>query len=806
MHGNERIKALFQEALDLDDPALDRVEWLKQRSATDDELFEEVRSLLEAHARMLLEARPGPFPTSVVPSGQFGAYRAIEVVGRGGTSAVYRAERADGKFRQTVALKIMASYLRGAEFLRRFDTERQMLASLSHPHITHLLDGGVSPGGDPYLIMEFVEGEPIDRYCDKRKVDVQARLRIFLQVCDAVDYAHRNLVVHRDLKPGNILVNADGQVKLLDFGTASLLTTDADPPVTGRPLVTPRYASPEQLRGQRINTATDIFSLGVVLFELVCGAWPFGESGSVLSELNRMMGETPAKPPATVVTVETAECRSVSKPHLAAMLRGDLSAIVLKALENDPGRRYESVRLLAADIENFLTGRPVMAHPQTVLYRSRRFVRRHWLSVSSALVFVSGLVLATGVAIYQAREARTQAARAHRVSEFAKDTFLAASSTWTSPLSGKSHAIQFSDILDNAVERVGTELRGDPEAEADLRGTLGSTYSILGDPRKGEAQLRLAIQRLEGSADRASPVAADLRMRLCDTLSYQWRFAEALNECRESLRLARLYGSGFPMSGILHDTAYITAKSGAPLEDAEKLFREAAGPVDARREKLWPAMIDTRVGRLRLRQGDLDEGDRILDQADHLLRTAPGPPMELVPVLAGKAFGARVRGRYDEAIKLLHEAVDMLTQRPTPYLEPDKIEIELAAAEALAGQKEALTRLRKYEKELDVEKSSPLDWSYLEMLAGIVEQRCGFPDSAEERLRAALSIAKKEGRQQPADRVEIYVRLAQLLVSSGRRQEAGEVAREGLQVAERAYGAFFDAHPLVVDLRGLAAP
>jgi serine/threonine protein kinase len=805
VYGTEQIKSLFQEALELD-PSVDRMGWLKQHTATDHELFDEVRSLLEAHARMLQAARTGPSAPSTVLSAQFGAYRAIEVVGRGGTSAVYRAERADGKFRQTVALKIMASYLSSAEFLRRFDTERQLLASLSHPHITHLLDGGVSPGGDPYLIMEFVEGETIDRYCDQRKLDLQARLRIFLQVCDAVDYAHRNLVIHRDLKPGNILVNADGQVKLLDFGTASLLTTDVDVTVTGRRLVTPRYASPEQLRGQRVNTATDIFSLGVVLYELVCGAWPFGEPGSVLSELNRMMGDMPPNPPSTVVTAEAARCRSDSKPHLAATLRGDLSAIILKALENDPARRYESVRLLAADIENFLASRSVMARPQTTLYRARRFVRRHWISVSAATVFVTGLVLATGVAIYQAREARAQAARARRVSEFAKNTLLSTSSTWTSPLSGKSNAIQFRDVLDNAAERLGTDLRGDPEAQADLRGMLGSTYSILGDPGKGEAQLRLAIQRLDGSPDRSSPVAADLHMRLCDALSYQWRYGEALNECRESLRLARLYGSGFPINGILHDTAYMTAKSGAPLEDAEKLFREAAGPVDAARAKLWPAMIDTRVGRLRMREGDLNEGDRILERADRLLRTAPGPPMELVPVLAGKAFGARVRGHYEEAVKLLQEAVSMLIQRPTPYLEPEKIEIELAAAEALAGRKEALERFRKYEKELDVEKPSPLDWSYVEMLAGTVEEHCGFPDSAEGRLRAALSVAKVEGRQQPADRVEIYVRLAQLLVSSGRRQEAGEIAREGLQVAERAYGTFFAAHPLVSDLRGLMAP
>src|SRR5580704_15512088 len=211
----EQVESLFHEALSLPSGA-GRAAWLEERCQGDSGLLQEVLSLLEAHAEMNSGAAAAPAPPPPIPSAQFGPYRAVELIGRGGMSSVYRAHRTDGQFDQTVALKIMAGYLAGSDFLRRFETERQLLASLNHNHITRLLDGGVSSAGDPYLITEYVEGTTIDLYCDERKLPVEARLRIFLQVSEAVEYAHRNLIVHRDLKPGNILVNVDGAVKLLD--------------------------------------------------------------------------------------------------------------------------------------------------------------------------------------------------------------------------------------------------------------------------------------------------------------------------------------------------------------------------------------------------------------------------------------------------------------------------------------------------------------------------------------------------------------------------------------------------------------
>ena len=356
----ERVKALFQDALDL--PARrDWVTWLRAQTGSDYQLFEEVSSLIRARAAMQQAAPIAPAPAASVPPNCFGAYRAVGLLGRGGTSTVYRAERADGQYRQTVALKVMAGYLTGPEFLRRFETERQLLASLNHPNITHLLDGGVAETGEPFLVMEYVEGERLDDYCDRLKLSVPRRLALFVKVCEAVEYAHRNLIVHGDLKPNNILATADGGIKLLDFGTGVLLDAAREFTVTRTRMLTPRYASPERLRGGRVTPAHDVFSLGILLYELLTGAWPFGDPGSMLRELQRAMDDAYARAPVNAVTYEAAAARGLTAERLRRLLKGDLSAIVLKALESDASLRYRSVRDLQEDLERYLDGLPVRA-------------------------------------------------------------------------------------------------------------------------------------------------------------------------------------------------------------------------------------------------------------------------------------------------------------------------------------------------------------------------------------------------------------------------------------------------------------
>jgi serine/threonine protein kinase len=591
MHENEHIEAVFHRALEMP-PGEERRAWVEAECSGDEAARDEVLSLLESNAAME-EDQPGSRSSDGFQTGQrFGAYRVTGLLAHGGMSAVYRAERADGSFQQVVALKVMARWLASPEFLRKFDSERQFLASLEHPNITRLLDGGVSAEGDPFLITEFVDGLPLDGYCDEHKLRIEQRLRIFLQICGAVDYAHRNLIVHRDLKPANMLVNREGVAKLLDFGAASLTAT---PQMTQVRMVTPQYASPEQLRGDRAGVPSDIYSLGVILYELLTGAKPFATSESLVGELSRATGEARVTAPAAVtITVDAVHERSTSAQQLRSTLRGDLSEIVLKAMEHDPARRYGSVRQFSEDIEAFLANRPVLARPQTTLYRAGRFLRRHWLSVTVAAVFGAGLATAAAVAIHQARVARDEAARAERISKFTRDTFLSASPAVFSTLRNKTGAIQFSDILDNAVTRVDAELKNDPLAEADMRGTIASTYSVLGDFKKGEEQIRIAIAHLDKSGNMNSPRGANLYLWLCMAVSYQGFYKEALPACEKSVELSRAYGSESPLAGLLHDTAYMIYKSGGRFEDAEKMFREAlAIPTsDPHLANLFPALIN----------------------------------------------------------------------------------------------------------------------------------------------------------------------------------------------------------------------
>ena len=469
----ERMEWLFHESRQRP-PGEERRKWLEEQCRDDPATLREVESLLESHAALAASPVNRPPAETAIPTAQFGAYRAVSLLGRGGMSAVYLAERADGRFQQTVALKIMAGYLAGPEFLRRFEIERQVLASLNHNHITRLLDGGVSSAGDPYLITEYVEGQTIDRYCDDRQLDIGARVQLLLQVCEAVAHAHRNLIVHRDLKPGNILVDSTGTAKLLDFGTAQLAAS-SEVTLTRNRMLTPRYASPEQLRGQRVGTAADIFSLGVVLYELVTGAWPFGDPSSTLSELSRAIGDAPVRSPNTVVTAAAAAQRSVPLDRLRHLLRGDLSAILQKALEDDPARRYESVAQFAADLRNYLENRPVLARPQTVWYRAAKFSRRHRVAVTAGAALLLA-VAASSALLYQVHLRRQENAK--QVAGLAKvveqtSTMIYDNVTKNRLELARAQALQLRDSL----EQVRRQNPDDPVVWQ----MLGHAYSQLGE-------------------------------------------------------------------------------------------------------------------------------------------------------------------------------------------------------------------------------------------------------------------------------------------------------------------------------------
>ena len=613
------VESLFHQARELP-PDSDVRQWLDEHCA-DTKIREDVWSLYQAHSEMgsaphAKAAAPAEIP---VPTARFGAYRAGEAVGRGGMSTVYRAHRADGDFEQTVALKVMAAYLAGPEFLRRFETERRLLASLDHPHITRLIDGGVSSAGDPYLVTEFVDGLHIDTYCDGLKLNVGQRLRVFLQVCDAVEYAHRNLIVHRDLKPGNILVNSAGAVKLLDFGTASLVAVDADVTVTRMRMLTPRYASPEQLRGERVNTATDVFSLGVILYELLTGAWPFGDPTSMVSELTRATSDVAPRPPSTVVTGECAERRAASPAQLQRMLSGDLSAIVLKAIENDPARRHDSARALAADIENHLEGRPVLARPQTMLYRSQKFLRRHWIPATVAAAVALALSATAGVAVYQARVARREAFKAGATSKFLQDMLATDNAV--------DKDITLRAMVDRAEAKLNRTQVADPLVEADLRMWLAQSFAS-----------RQEFQKMKVELDRAETLFRAYGRPADMAKVESWRVAQfdnagdrktARHHLDEVLRYCRNPANRVDPDVCIESyvALLITHAPEFTFDQQKQLVGEAEAVLKAHPElpSLYQANIRRAESRIAIRERRYPDADRMLTEALRIDRDQPDP-------------------------------------------------------------------------------------------------------------------------------------------------------------------------------------
>ncbi|HEY7513836.1 MAG TPA: protein kinase, partial [Vicinamibacteria bacterium] len=399
--------------------------FLETACGGDTALRREVEARLAAAPTMGVSSRAPDLPAGE----RVGPYRVVRVIGRGGMGTVYLAERADEEFRQQVALKLVGRGQDSDQVLRLFRQERQILANLDHPNIARLLDGGATAEGLPYVVMEFVEGEPIDRHCERLGLSTADRVRLFRTVCSAVQFAHQNLVVHRDLKPSNILVTADGVPKLLDFGIAKVLGAK---PATTQTLttgwaLTPNYASPEQIRGETITTASDVYSLGVVLYELLTGRRPYELTSVLPHEIVRVVCEREPAPPSDLAlpTVVVASDETGEKPRepeadrrLAEQrrreLRGDLDNVVLMALRKEPLRRYASAEQLSEDLRRHLEGLPVLARKDTLAYRTGKFVRRHRVGVASTALVALSLVLGMVATTRQARIAQAQKARAER--------------------------------------------------------------------------------------------------------------------------------------------------------------------------------------------------------------------------------------------------------------------------------------------------------------------------------------------------------------------------------------------------------
>ncbi len=607
----DEIDALLDEALDRSPE-----EWeafLDQACGDRPALREEVESLLaaEADAPPFLEqeamtfAAPAYEPEEgesiaddplAAPSHLVGPYRLEEEIGRGGMSRVFRAERTDGGFDQTVAVKLLRIGLDTEAARRRFRLEQQVLAKLQHPHIAALLDGGLTEDDVPYLVMEYVDGRPITTYCDENRLPIPERIELLCDVGDALQHAHRNLVVHRDLKPSNVLVTPDGTVKLLDFGIAKLLDdTDASITLpqtrTGVRPMTPAYAAPEQVRGEAVSTATDVYQMGVLAYEVLTGHRPFAFSNQ--RDVEQAILETRPNPPSAVVCEPLPEAESEEETNRPAtpeaistargttprelrhLLEGDLSTIVRTAMRKDENRRYASVEALIGDFDRYCEGQPIEARSNSLEYRARKFVQRNRLGVSIATTFV-GLIITFGLLLFQQRErAQREAQKSEIVSSYLVDLFSAGTP------SGGPNTVTAQTLVRRGLDRV-ERLEDRPVVQAEMLDALGQASRGIGEWGQADSLLEraLTLRRRHLEPPHHSLVASLLHV--ADTKGNAQRLWEARPLYEAALNMSQNLSADAHRPDILEGLAQTMAQQGAP-DSAEVLMRRA---IDHRRRTL----------------------------------------------------------------------------------------------------------------------------------------------------------------------------------------------------------------------------
>ncbi len=664
----QKLRTLFEAVLEERPPDVEA--FLTARVPDDPGLRAEVLSLLEAHFRTGATLQ-SPISTGTLAAAseradwtgtRVGPYQVLRRIGIGGMGSVYEAIRADDQYEMRVAIKSLRRSVESELALRRFRYERQILANLSHPNIAALLDGGVTDAGQPYFVMEYVDGAPITQWCDEHRLGLRARLVLFLQVCAAVQHAHQNLVIHRDLKPGNILVTADGTVKLLDFGIAKLLREEEGSdqlPATqgGARLFTPDYASPEQVRGLPVRTASDVYALGVVLFELLAGRRPFDLQGKLLAELERIVcGEPPPRPSAVITPAAWQAMQFRTGSRARTRLEGDLDAIILTALRKEPERRYGSADQLARDLRAHLDGMPVTARPDSIGYRLAKFVRRRRVEVAAATAVVVALIGGIVMTTHQARAAEQERNRATAIRDFLT-TMLGAADP-----GALGRDVTVREVLDSAAARVDT-LAAEPELGAEIREVIGDTYLGLGEYEPAITQYDSAValrRRVSPDGDYATGI-------LLTKLSGAWEFVADYPRAdsiilRADTLIRRTGRADDPARASVLDSRARLQEELGNLMPAESLHRAALTwrqreiPDDHESLAYSYNNLAVVIGQL----GRAEEAESLHAQAVTEAQAAFGPEHPLVAATLGQhAFSLELVGRDHEADSLYDLVIAM---------------------------------------------------------------------------------------------------------------------------------------------------
>ncbi len=789
-----RIEELFERTADL--PPEERRRLLEAECGDDPALRREIEAVLEADAAadgiagrlrnavsaMEAEAEAETFepggagePDAVPAAGagdRLGAYAVERELGRGGMGRVYLARRADRAYEARVAIKVLPRGFADREHVERFLQERQILASLDHPNIARLLDAGTTHDGLPYLVMEHVEGERLDVFCDARKLSVRERLKLFLDVCSAVQRAHQSLVIHRDLKPANVLVDEQGTPKLLDFGIAKLLAGSAvpgDPRATRTALLamTPAYAAPEQIRGGSVTTTTDVYALGAILFELLTGRLPHGEpagpdGGDEPLALRVLRDDAPR--PSRGVAPEAAARRGTTARSLRRRLRGDLDTIVLTALARDPERRYATVSALADDLRRHLSGLPVSARSATIGYRMAKLVRRNPVSTGLAaglLVALSAFAGSMTVLAERLADERDRALLEQResdqVSELLVDLFAV-----SDPARSRGRTVTAREILDQGAARLRTELVDQPALRATLLDTVGRVYRNLG------------------------------------------LYADAAPLIEEGLALRRrVLGPEHPetLASLTHLARVI--HQGGDFERAETLYREA---LQLQTRALGPNALPlartfdglARVARF---HGRFDEAESFLSRGLAILRQHPeSEPERISDTLELRGAVRSDLQRFGAAEADLREALEIDLRALGPE-HPKVLSLQASLANTLRYQDELAEAEALFRTALEAQRrvlgDDHPEVPYALNGIGLCLKDRGHLEEAEPYLREALELRRRRlGESHPAVAVSLS-NLSDLFLDLGALGEAERHARRALELARQHFSGAQQAYPLV---------
>lgn len=805
----EQLQYWFEEALK--QPQAERTAFVQTNCQEFPDLATEVLALLKADesedtllSGMLLPRGGLEELLSPMEGGVVGPYQIDRLLGRGGMGAVYLAHRIDGQFEQQVAIKLLKRGMDSEELLHRFRIERQIQARLEHPHIARLLDGGLSADGQPYFTMEYVPGLPLNQYIEEQPWNLEKRLQLFQQICEAIQYAHSQLVIHRDLKPSNIMISPDGQVKLLDFGIARIL--DDDPTgITreGHRVYTPEYASPEQAQGKSVGIATDIYSLGVLLYELLAGTRPLDLEELSPAARERRICEDRPKPPSQQVQIPASDSHPktlIQPERIRRLLRGDLDTICLKALRKEPERRYATVREFSADIHHFLNDLPVSARPDTWGYRSRKFIQRNQIALLAGIVMLLVLMGLTSLYTWrlsQERDRATQeASKARQVTAFLTRIF-----EENNPIVNQGDTLTARQLLDRGTVRIETELAQQPELKQEMLALMGNLYGEMGLANEARTLYENALQVETGSTQPLAtadilgkiarvelvngfPERADslIRAGLAIRREYeapedaeQGKLVEMLGEAfikTRGLDSAEYYllqsleifekvhksphsdiAATLQSIGVMYDAAFENDKAIAYLQQAiamhEQLEREQGIPF--RRPMLLHSM-----GMAHMRKGELGPANQYIDEAISLFRSVYGNAHPtLGNILRSKALLLADEANYEEAKVYLDECLQLY--------------------QTLYGEKHP--RVATVLSELGTLRSDQLDYT-----------------GAEAYYRQSLAL---RDRNKPSQSLAIVlVNLGAALEKQKRYKAAEPYYVEGLEIDKSIHG---NVHPYIVD-------